>query len=40
VAITFPPGILTLKGKPYTMKWTNRSTFQQVVEYEGHAEEG
>jgi hypothetical protein len=40
VAITFPPGILFHDLMPYTMKWTNRPTFQQVVEYDGHAEEG
>jgi acyl-homoserine lactone acylase PvdQ len=28
VRITFPPGIL-----PFTMRWTNRSTFQQVIEF-------
>jgi len=37
VAITFPPGLLFHNLKPYTMKWTNRSTFQQVAEYLGHA---
>jgi acyl-homoserine lactone acylase PvdQ len=31
VRISFPPGIL-----PYTMRWTNRSTFQQVIEFTGH----
>ncbi len=31
VRIEFPPGSL------YTMSWTNRSTFQQVIEFEGHA---
>ena len=35
VRITFPPGLL-----PYTMRWTNRSTFQQVIEFTGHEEEG
>ncbi len=30
VRITFPPGLL-----PYTMRWTNRSTFQQVIEFTG-----
>ncbi|MGA2321221.1 MAG: penicillin acylase family protein [Solirubrobacteraceae bacterium] len=34
VRITFPPGLL-----PYTMRWTNRSTFQQVIEFTGHAPE-
>jgi hypothetical protein len=33
VVITFPPGLL-----PYTMKWTNRSTFQQVIEFTGQEE--
>ncbi len=33
VSITFAPGIL-----PFTMKWTNRSTFQQVIEFTGHEE--
>jgi len=32
VRIDFPP------GSTYTMSWTNRSTFQQVIEFEGHAE--
>jgi acyl-homoserine lactone acylase PvdQ len=31
VRITFPPGLLN-----FTMKWTNRSTFQQVIEFTGH----
>ncbi|MBA3807190.1 MAG: penicillin acylase family protein [Solirubrobacterales bacterium] len=31
--ITFAPGIL-----PYSMRWTNRSTFQQVIEFTGHQE--
>jgi acyl-homoserine lactone acylase PvdQ len=35
VRIQFPPGLL-----PYTMRWTNRSTFQQVIEFTGHVEEG
>jgi acyl-homoserine lactone acylase PvdQ len=35
VRIEFPPGLL-----PYTMRWTNRPTFQQVVEFTGHVEEG
>ena len=34
VRIEFPPGIL-----PYTMRWTNRSTFQQVIEFTSHEEE-
>lgn len=34
VRIEFPPGLL-----PYTMRWTNRSTFQQVIEFTGHVEE-
>ena len=33
VRITFPPGLL-----PYTMRWTNRSTFQQVIEFTGSSE--
>ncbi len=33
VRIEFPPGIL-----PYTMEWTNRSTFQQVIEFKEHEE--
>jgi hypothetical protein len=32
VRIEFPPGLL-----PYTMRWTNRSTFQQVITFTGHA---
>jgi len=31
VRIEFPPGLTT-----YTMRWTNRSTFQQVIEFTGH----
>jgi acyl-homoserine lactone acylase PvdQ len=31
VRIEFPPGLL-----PFTMRWTNRSTFQQVIEFTGH----
>jgi acyl-homoserine lactone acylase PvdQ len=31
VRIEFPPGYLQ-----YTMRWTNRSTFQQVIEFTGH----
>ena len=30
--ISFAPGLIT-----YTMRWTNRSTFQQVIEFLGHA---
>jgi hypothetical protein len=30
--ISFAPGLI-----PYTMRWTNRSTFQQVIEFTGHA---
>jgi acyl-homoserine lactone acylase PvdQ len=30
--ITFAPGLI-----PFTMRWTNRSTFQQVIEFTGHA---
>ena len=33
VRIQFLPGLL-----PYTMRWTNRSTFQQVIEFTGHEE--
>jgi acyl-homoserine lactone acylase PvdQ len=33
VRIQFPPGLL-----PFTMRWTNRSTFQQVIEFVGHEE--
>ena len=35
VRITFPPGLLS----NFTMKWTNRSTFQQVIEFTGEAPE-
>jgi acyl-homoserine lactone acylase PvdQ len=31
VRLAFPPGLLN-----FTMKWTNRSTFQQVIEFTGH----
>jgi len=31
-SITFDPGLIS-----YTMRWTNRSTFQQVIEFLGHA---
>jgi acyl-homoserine lactone acylase PvdQ len=34
VRITFPPGLLP----KYTMRWTNRSTFQQVIEFTEHEE--
>jgi acyl-homoserine lactone acylase PvdQ len=34
VRIAFAPGLL-----PYTMSWTNRSTFQQVIEFTSHQEE-
>jgi acyl-homoserine lactone acylase PvdQ len=34
VRIEFAPGILN-----YTMPWTNRSTFQQIIEFTGHAPE-
>ncbi len=30
--ISFVPGLI-----PFTMRWTNRSTFQQVIEFTGHA---
>ncbi len=30
--ISFIPGLI-----PFTMRWTNRSTFQQVIEFTGHA---
>jgi len=32
VRITFPPGLLP----KFSMRWTNRSTFQQVIEFTGH----
>jgi acyl-homoserine lactone acylase PvdQ len=32
VRIEFPPGLIP----HFTMKWTNRSTFQQVIEFTGH----
>jgi acyl-homoserine lactone acylase PvdQ len=35
VRIGFAPGFL-----PYTMRWTNRSTFQQVIEFTEHEESG
>jgi acyl-homoserine lactone acylase PvdQ len=34
VRIDFPPGLLP----EFTMRWTNRSTFQQVIEFTGHEE--
>jgi acyl-homoserine lactone acylase PvdQ len=34
VRIHFQPGVLK-----YTMSWTNRSTFQQIIEFTGHAPE-
>lgn len=36
VRIEFAPG---LPGFHYTMAWTNRSTFQQIIEFTGHAPE-
>jgi acyl-homoserine lactone acylase PvdQ len=36
VRITFPP---EQELFPFTMAWTNRSTFQQVIEFTGHAPE-
>ncbi len=33
--ISFAPGLI-----PFTMRWTNRSTFQQVIEFTGHAPGG
>jgi hypothetical protein len=30
--IHFIPGLI-----PFTMRWTNRSTFQQVIKFTGHA---
>jgi acyl-homoserine lactone acylase PvdQ len=41
VRIDFLPGLLTEAKKPFgpfTMTWTNRSTFQQVIEFTGHGE--
>jgi hypothetical protein len=37
VRIEFPP--LPKSEFPFTMAWTNRSTFQQVIEFTGHAPE-
>jgi hypothetical protein len=37
VRIEFPP--LPKSQFPFTMAWTNRSTFQQVIEFTGHAPE-
>jgi acyl-homoserine lactone acylase PvdQ len=34
VRIDFPPGLLP----GFTMSWTNRSTYQQVIEFTGHEE--
>jgi hypothetical protein len=34
VRITFPPDPIF----QHTMSWTNRSTFQQVIEFTGHEE--
>ena len=34
VKIEFAPGLT-----PFTMAWTNRSTFQQIIEFTGHAPE-
>jgi acyl-homoserine lactone acylase PvdQ len=42
VRITFPPTFDPLPPtftEPFTMDWTNRSTFQQVIEFTGHAPE-
>ncbi len=39
VRIEFQPGILKKNGVPYTMRWTNRSTFQQIIEFTGHGPE-
>lgn len=42
VRITFPPTFLPLPPtftEPFTMSWTNRSTFQQVIEFVGHLPE-
>ena len=39
VRITFPPTYDPLPPtftEPFTMSWTNRSTFQQVIEFVGH----
>ncbi|HEX4435517.1 MAG TPA: penicillin acylase family protein [Solirubrobacteraceae bacterium] len=39
VRITFLPGILKSRKPPhesFTMSWTNRSTFQQIIEFTGH----
>jgi acyl-homoserine lactone acylase PvdQ len=38
VRIEFPP--LPKELFPFTMAWTNRSTFQQVIEFTGHAPSG
>jgi hypothetical protein len=42
VRIEFPPTYLPLPPtftEPFTMAWTNRSTFQQVIEFVGHGTE-
>jgi acyl-homoserine lactone acylase PvdQ len=42
VRITFPPTFLPLPPtftEPFTMDWTNRSTFQQVIEFVGNPEQ-
>ena len=40
VMIEFPPGgALLNEGQGYKMPWTNRSTFQQVIEFTTHQEE-
>jgi acyl-homoserine lactone acylase PvdQ len=39
--ITFSPGLLRESHEPFgpfTMSWTNRSTFQQIIEFTGHGE--
>jgi acyl-homoserine lactone acylase PvdQ len=43
VRITFPPTFLPLPPtftQPFTMDWTNRSTFQQVIEFVGNSGKG
>ncbi len=43
VRIDFLPGLLSETKKPFgpfTMSWTNRSTFQQVIEFTGHGATG
>ena len=42
VRINFLPGILKSPKPPhgeFTMSWTNRSTFQQIIEFTGQAPE-